>query len=392
MAEKTVFGRQDLHDILLGDVLLSSGGGGSYENGLDLLEKILVLPVPEIKCIAIDEFGDDDWAAVVAPVGSPIAFRENPPTRGPLTAFRLLEEAVGKQFPKTRGDQEAFEFKSVLPIETGSGAHFVALWIAGYRQIPILDADGGGRAFPKIPLCTYAAAAEKIKELSIAPVVLSTELGVDEGGTEVLVEQDDPGTIDDLCRIVVVNDVFKSIAALACYPMSGSIVKTESVVYRGGVTSARDVGKILREASANGPVEPDQLVKNIARVLGRKVAVLSSGLVLDVKTESHGGFDFGTVTIKDRDRKQNVVVVNQNENLIAWSDKKPHPIAMAPDLICYVGLDGQPYSNVEIGDVKEVILLGIQAPEILRNSYFVEGYEDVVRTMGYCGAHVWFDA
>ena len=88
---------QDIIEILYGATLLGAGGGGSLSQGLGMLEglkedghKI------ELELLELDEIGDDEYAAVVCGLGSPVAMLDpDKPKFGPdaVHAFKAFQKA-----------------------------------------------------------------------------------------------------------------------------------------------------------------------------------------------------------------------------------------------------------------------------------------------------------
>ncbi|MCP6756220.1 DUF917 domain-containing protein, partial [Klebsiella pneumoniae] len=81
-----------------------------------------------------------------------------------------------------------------------------------------------------------------------------------------------------------------------------------------------------------------------------------------------GGFDTGVTTITTSDKSKKVWIYNQNENIIAWDDKRDTPIGMAPDLLCYLTTDGIPFTNADLSRAKgkQVALIGAPSDKALR--------------------------
>jgi hypothetical protein len=64
-------------------------------------------------------------------------------------------------------------------------------------------------------------------------------------------------------------------------------------------------------------------------------------------------------------------VVNQNENLVAWTSTSSHPVALAPDLIVFMTADGQPFSNadLELTKGKDVVVIAAFMPVLQAAGY-----------------------
>ena len=73
----TILREQELYDITLGAAFLGSGGGGSHKDGLRLLDELKSLDRAEVTMLHSKEMGDDEWAVMVAEIGSPRAFAIN---------------------------------------------------------------------------------------------------------------------------------------------------------------------------------------------------------------------------------------------------------------------------------------------------------------------------
>ncbi len=69
--------KQDILEILYGATFLGAGGGGSLSFGLDMLEKLEKQgETIELELLSLDELEKDDYAAMVAGLGSPVAMLE----------------------------------------------------------------------------------------------------------------------------------------------------------------------------------------------------------------------------------------------------------------------------------------------------------------------------
>lgn len=96
---------------------------------------------------------------------------------------------------------------------------------------------------------------------------------------------------------------------------------------------------------------------------------------------------FGKVTIEKNDKK--AYVIHQNENLsvfLAEENNKVKPLAFAPDLICYMELDGhkikQSLSNADIQQNTEVALIGFNANEKLLEDSLLKIFSEARAKLG----------
>lgn len=365
--QKTFFNRQDLQDILFGAVLLGSGGGGSIENGKQLIKKFA--PHPQVEYIEPANVEKFKYMPVLAGLGSPDAFEKHDFSRSPKIVFEALEQAKQRSFSYT------------VPVETGAIAHLTAMLVAVQKGIAVVDGDGGGRAFPSLAMASFAEskAGSNKTAVPISPVVIATEREVEQGGTEVQFNQNDPADVDDLGRAVISTQEFEDVAAIACFAMDGETM--QKTIVPNTLTRARNVGRLIREAVQN---KKNPVADVLSYLDGYK---LFQGKITDIKEKTQGGFDFGTVVITSATGKK-AYVLNQNENLVAWSDQEDRPLAIAPDLICYMGTDGQTLSNADIRKDQDVTLIGVKAPQQLRTPYFINVFGKALKNLGYYGSYV----
>lgn len=90
------------------------------------------------------------------------------------------------------------------------------------------------------------------------------------------------------------------------------------------------------------------------------------------------GFDFGTIIFKNSETTYTILY--QNENIIAWSTDDEKPLALGPDLICYVTEKGLTFSNDDLdyyeSELKEqeVYIIRVKAPEQLRGAKILASF------------------
>ena len=88
---------QDIREILYGATLLGAGGGGSLAWSIKMLDNLNKSGEKiELDLLSLDEIGDDDYACMVAGLGSPVAMIDpNMPLFGPdaVYAFKAFQKA-----------------------------------------------------------------------------------------------------------------------------------------------------------------------------------------------------------------------------------------------------------------------------------------------------------
>ena len=149
---------QDIREILYGATLLGAGGGGSLAQGLGMLENLKKSgEIIELDMLDVDEIGDNEYAAMAAGLGSPVAMLDpEMPPFGPdaVYAFRAFQKAFLA---------EGKECKYLYSGEMGGFNTFVPMLVAilsdkdPAKRIKFLDVDSNGRAVPELntTLCVY---------------------------------------------------------------------------------------------------------------------------------------------------------------------------------------------------------------------------------------------
>ena len=88
---------QDILEILYGATLLGAGGGGPLQFGIDMLNRAKEEGNEiAVDLIDIEEVGEDDYCAMVAALGSPVAMLDTSlPMFGPdaVYAFKAFQKA-----------------------------------------------------------------------------------------------------------------------------------------------------------------------------------------------------------------------------------------------------------------------------------------------------------
>ncbi len=347
-----------LHDVLVGATLLGAGGGGPFDLGQQLLTEILA-KTPVIDLVAPADVADDATMAVSAGVGSPTAAASGFPFDAATIAFGALEAVRGGTFDL------------VLPGEVGAGNSILPMTVCASRGLPLVDASGADRAMPTLGVSTYAAHG-----LPLSPVLVAN------GELSIRFDAPDAATADATLRGIISGGAFHEDAGVAFWSMTGATMKSAAV--GGTLTRARRVGAALRLARQR-KTDPVAAVTKLLRA-----RVLFEGELVDVAEETAGGFDLGIVTL--RHGRRTMRIYNQNENLFAWDESKTSPVALSPDLVCFMTTDGAPFSNAEADEVKKegkrVVVLGVASNKAGRARSIIDAYLALMRPLGYGGPYV----
>ena len=134
---------EDLVDLARGAAFLGTGGGGDpYIGRLMAEQAIREFGMPEI----VDATDVPDEAAVYtsAMIGAPTVFVEK------IASGDDISLAV-KRLEAYRGQPAEF----IAPLEIGGCNSMVPIAAAARLGLPLVDADGMGRAFPELQMVTF---------------------------------------------------------------------------------------------------------------------------------------------------------------------------------------------------------------------------------------------
>lgn len=326
-----------LESIVIGAGILGTGGGGNPYMGKLAARRLLRLG-KQIEVIPLADVPDEWRVCTVGGMGAPTVTIEKIP-RGTETtdAVRALEDYVGHRID------------AVIPAEIGGGNSIEPMIVAANAGIPVIDADGMGRAFPTMPMITYF-----IYGLSCFPCAVCD----DKGNQVVYPAGVDSHWLERLSRSAAVQ--MGGFAGCAVAYMTGADAKRTAI--EGTLSWARDVGDRVRTARADRAGDP---LDGILEATGGKT--LFAGKIVDVERRTADGWVRGRVELEgmDGDAGHRMEISFQNENLIAWRDGEV--VATVPDLICIVNRDdGEPITTEILRYGYRVAVIGIPCSPMLR--------------------------
>jgi DUF917 family protein len=332
---------QMLEDIAIGAAFLGTGGGGDPYVG-----KLMALQAIEkygpVELLDVDELPDDAQIVPAAMMGAPTVLVEKVPSgKEVLDAFSILKDYLGK------------EIYATIPIEAGGVNSMIPIAVAATNRIPLVNADGMGRAFPELQMVTY-----HLYGISATPMVIA-----DEKGNTMLLNTVDNFWTENLARNATV--VMGGSVMIAIYPMTGKDIKKAGI--RNIVTYSAEIGKAIRLARQND----QNPVAALIEVTGGYP--LFKGKIGDVMRRTTGGFVRGQAVLSGIDdyRGSKLELHFQNENLIAIRDGKI--AATVPDLICTVDAETAiPITTERLRYGQRVVVVGIPCDEKWRTPKGIE--------------------
>jgi len=336
--------RQDLTDLVDGAAIFSAGGGGDPLVGHNVVETLTEKRFP-IHLVDPLEVPDDKIVINFACVGATasVAYHGD----AALKTLMMLEEFLGKN---------AY---AVIPVELGGFNTLAAVDVAARRGIPIVDADGAGRAVPEVHLKVYT-----LDDIPLTPMVVADV----NAQNVVLVKQTfDFKAAERIARTLAAE--WGQTAYTARRVLTGVQVKTSPIL--GTLSNAMRIGMLLRKA-----VDPLNAV--LKETHGFK---LFEGVVSDIERETKAGFTWTTTTLNGTHENEGskFEFKAKNEVLIGYKDEKL--AAIAPDIITPVHPETckcVTADKIKKGD--KLVVIGISAPKKWRTPRGLELWKDVLQS------------
>ncbi|MGN0711539.1 MAG: DUF917 domain-containing protein [Anaerovoracaceae bacterium] len=326
--------KQEVIDLLYGCAILGTGGGGSLEKGIAMLEKDFE-EGRELYLADLAELPDEEYVATPYGCGAPSASMNTFPEldEAPsVTAFRSLERFMGKKFC------------AVSSTELGGENTAEALHVAYQLGLPIADSDPAGRSVPELIHSTFFICDKPIYPFSVA---------TNYGDVAVFEKVESDERAELLARAMAIasgNEV------LVCdHPMKAREFR-ECVIPKA-ISSALEIGRTLRENKEAG--------KDFASAIAEKMngKVLFKGAVTAMPWESREGFDFGEIHLEGKDAFEGEKYRLDFKNEIYASYRNDTLDVTVPDLICMIDINGNPLTIPDFETGTEMYVLALPAPD-----------------------------
>ncbi|MDS1271362.1 DUF917 domain-containing protein [Lipingzhangella sp. LS1_29] len=341
---------ETLVDYARGAAILGAGGGGATRVGLLAALQAIETHGP-VDVISVDQVPEESLVLPAAGLGSPDITQEKigNPEQG-----RWLREMMEQETGRTA---HAFMATEV----GGSNALLPVVW-AALTGLPLVDADGMGRAFPEAQMVS----------MHLADIPATPSAVVDERGHRFMLRDMDAYWLERSARALAV-----ACGGFVCtvdHPMTGHELRTGAIA--GSVTRAVEIGRAVSaattEQSATG-TEPAS--GQSATEQGRLGAVLRhlsghlliTGKVTDIERRTVDGFVRGHLTVDGlgADQGRRVGVAIQNENLVVTENERT--LACVPDIITVLDTQTSEVIFTELLRYgQRVSLLAVPAPDIWR--------------------------
>ena len=214
----------DTDAVAIGAGILGTGGGGNTYIGRTWLRKELRERGTVCRIIAADDVADDAYVCAIGTMGAPtVGIEKLQNGQEFITAMRAIEAHLRAPLA------------AILIGEIG-GSNALKPLICGLQMnLPVVDGDGMGRAFPELQMDTFA-----IGGVSLTPMALA-----DFAGNVVIFDKmDTPLRVEQYARSLTIE--MGGSAALAMPLMTGRQMKQH--IIRRTLTLARQIGETVLDA------------------------------------------------------------------------------------------------------------------------------------------------
>jgi DUF917 family protein len=292
----------DLDDIAAGAAILGTGGGGDPHIGR-LLARAAIRARGPAALVPLDTVPDDATVLAVAMMGAPTVMLEKVPS---AEQAALAVQALATYLGKTP--------THLVCAEAGGVNALVPAVAATELGLPIIDADGMGRAFPELQMVVPT-----LHDIAATPMSIA-----DEKGNCGIFDTVDNHWAERLARSATIE--MGCAAMISLFPMTG--VQARVALVPGTISLCGELGRLVREARA---AHSDPVAAVVSRLDGVE---LFAGKVVDVIRRTEGGFARGEAALEGVDGRssERLLLRFQNENLVAVRDGIV--VASVPDLIC----------------------------------------------------------
>lgn len=320
----------NLPALSLGCTVFAGGGGGDPRIG-ELMAMVAIRALGPVDVRPLDAFDDDDLVMPCGMIGAPTVMVEKIPNGA---EGRVIRESYERHFGRP--------VAAVMPFEMGGINGVLPVAWAAYADLPLLDGDFMGRAFPELQMLT-----PHLFGMPGSPAVITDER------LQTIVFT----TRDNIWLEKLVRNSVAALGGSACgglYPMTVGQARRPAIP--GTVTRAIRMG----EAILRGTDDPLAAIAEVAPLLR-----LGQGKVIDIERRTAGGFVRGSALVEGlgEDKGRLFRLEFQNENLVVIEDGEP--LATVPDIITLLDMHtghGIVTEMIRYGQRVEVV--AFPAPEV----------------------------
>jgi len=335
---------EDLEPIALGATFLGTGGGGDPYLGRLLTQVALERKHGGrgyVEVIAPAALQDDDFTMIVGGMGSPSVMVEK------LVNLSEMEQAVAVIEHRLERTLTA-----ILPVEMGGCNSLIPVAFAAQRGVPVIDADGMGRAFPELQQVMFHVEGNLPCPMAV----------IGDAGECVMIEAVPTAAhAEILARPLCV--AMGGQATIAAYAMDGKAARTS--VVPATLSLAHAIGKAILDGRRAGDPFSALLTCLARSPYYQHYAHLGEGRIIDVSRRIERGWTIGTCRIKTAEGELDIIF--RNEYLVVR--RNGNTLVIVPDLI--VLLDAETAMPMTTDDIKygqRVVVIATSAADCMRSA------------------------
>lgn len=330
-----------IKDMARGAVFLGSGGGGDPYIGQLMLQKAFQQGRrPQL--VKAAELEDTARVVCVAGIGAP-----------PVLVEHLLSDTLFSDLLNRMEDHLGHDIDALISAEIGGLNSMMPLAVGAQNRLPVIDADGMGRAFPHLEMVTFS-----VYGCRATPAIIINELG-----DSAIVNTGSDATAEKMCRAITAS--LGAMAYMALYPMSGRQVKDYAV--HDTVSLCLSIGRCIRKARGQLDDPFTGILSELDQpAQGRYCRLLFDGKIVNVTHEIKEGWHVGTVELESHGGSSDTMVIDiQNEYLVAR--RNGNTVAIVPDLICTLDSESaEPLTAEMLKYGQRIKVVGLSAAPIMR--------------------------
>ncbi|KAL3459357.1 hydantoinase/oxoprolinase [Aspergillus heterothallicus] len=331
----------DLELIGTGCGILGTGGGGpTHHEYLKARHILRNGGQGKMRIVSPKSLKDDDTICFGSWYGSPSVINER------IAGGTEISNGINA-VNKILGNKS---FQGIMLDEIGGGNGMSAFPTSVHFDIPIVDGDAMGRAYPTMYHATFSVYGH-----SLVPCVLSDA----RGNTSVVMSTDSDIRLEKILRTTAIE--LGLACAVCANPLPGSAIKSHGVP--NTLSQAWYLGRAVHMAQR----KKINLIDAIFDVCPGKL--LFTGKIIDVRRHVGGGYTMGSVLVaplseEDREHSstksqpssgdRHMIIPFQNEYLYAslcdadGSDASQEVVCTVPDLISILGQDGEAIGSQDL--------------------------------------------
>lgn len=381
----------DFQYIAAGAAILASGGGGSYQDAVSVLNELA--STGWSGSVQVRDYDGMTNCCVLALMGSPDA--------ADSLTLADIEYAITNTLNLFQATTDAAP-GCVIPVEIGPINSIVPLIAAALSSNAVqwvVNGDGAGRAVPELPQTTYSGSAV----LAASPCALANDAQASAAIQSAALSASTAAQVETLAGGIV--SAFGSFSGIALWPSDASngYALTGSYI-AGTLGQAWALGQYLLLAAT--PASTADVTAQINALTGRGATPVITNFYITAVTQSttSASLDAGVIRLDNTpdqaDSTETHYIYNLNENLIMYSSLGSAPDIIAPDSICYYSEStGLGFSNAtddlavyfdassgkSTGNRVSIIKIDA-ATQLCKANGVVASFAGLLRKIGYAGA------